>query len=106
MSGQYILDDNGNPVLEHNIRKWGLWMQDGEKRRVAWDVLPSGVRVSTVFLGLDHNWGDDPPVLWETMIFGGNQEGYQELYTSLEEAVEGHKKALELASKEVPNENL
>jgi hypothetical protein len=100
MPGQYILDEKGNPVLEHDIRKWGMWMQDGEKRRVAWDFLASGVRVSTVFLGLDHSWNDGPPVLWETMIFGGQHEGYQERYTSLEEAVEGHKSALELASKE------
>jgi hypothetical protein len=25
--------------------------------------------VSTVFLGLDHRWGDGPPLLFETMIY-------------------------------------
>jgi hypothetical protein len=32
--------------------------------------------VSTVFLGLDHNFsGEGPPILWETMVFGeGNHE--------------------------------
>lgn len=29
------------------------------------------VRISTVFLGLDHNWGSGRPLLFETMIFGG-----------------------------------
>lgn len=30
--------------------------------------------VSTVFLGLDHNFGFGPPVLWETMLFGHTDE--------------------------------
>lgn len=29
------------------------------------------VNVSTVFLAIDHAFGDGPPVLYETMIFGG-----------------------------------
>lgn len=28
-------------------------------------------RISTVFLGIDYSWGKGPPVLWETMVFGG-----------------------------------
>jgi hypothetical protein len=98
MSGQYILDDKGNPVPESNIRKWGTWMQNGEQRRVAWDVLESGVKVSTVFLGLDHGWDGGPPVLWETMVFGGPHDEYQERYTSLAAEKEGHKRALQLAA--------
>jgi hypothetical protein len=27
-----------------------------------------------VFLGLDHNWGKGPPILWETMCFGGEMD--------------------------------
>jgi hypothetical protein len=35
-----------------------------------------GVTVSTVFLGLDHNFFDEgPPILFETMIFGGIHDG-------------------------------
>ena len=56
--------------------------------------------VSTVFLGLDHAWNSDVPVLWETMIFGGEHDQYQERYTSHEDALEGHKKALTLITKE------
>lgn len=51
-------------------------------------------RVSTVFLSLDHNWGDGPPILFETMIFGGEHDGYQERYRTWEEAEEGHEIAL------------
>lgn len=35
--------------------------------------------VSTVFLGLNHNWLRGEPLLWETMIFGGpHSDEYQE----------------------------
>jgi hypothetical protein len=27
------------------------------------------IRISTVWLGLDHRWGEGPPVIFETMIF-------------------------------------
>lgn len=49
------------------------------------------ITISTVFLGLDHNV-DGTPILWETMIFGLNEE-YQERYTSYDDAVKGHQRA-------------
>ena len=57
------------------------------------------VMVSTVFShGICHRWGDEgDPVLWETMIFGGEHDQYQERYTSYEDALEGHKAAVKLA---------
>jgi hypothetical protein len=54
-----------------------------------------------VFLGLDHSWTPGgKPVLWETMIFGGEHDQYQERYTSHKDALEGHEKALTLITKE------
>ena len=35
-----------------------------------------------------------PPLLFETMIFGGPHDGYQERYTFWDEAEAGHAKAL------------
>jgi hypothetical protein len=32
-------------------------------------VISDQLRVSTVWLGLNHNFGDGPPLYWETMIF-------------------------------------
>jgi hypothetical protein len=94
-NGRYILV-NGVPTPEPNLRKWGEWMANFPERQVAstdWD----GVRVSTVFLGLDHSWGQGDPVLWETMIFGGPADGEQWRYRSLEAARAGHEKAVEVA---------
>lgn len=107
MTDKYILDEAGNPQPEPDLLKWGKWLETGN-RRVKQDTLPNGVKVSTVFLGLDHSFrfGDDrftdlPPVLWETMIFGGPHDQYQDRYTSKEAALEGHEYALKLAKGEV-----
>lgn len=54
------------------------------------------MKVSTVFLGLDHNlYG--PPHLFETMIFGGEHDGYQERYSTWAEAETGHARTVEIA---------
>ena len=43
---------------------------DNAARRVGLTTLPNGFWVSTVFLGMDHNYFDDgPPLLFETMAF-------------------------------------
>lgn len=49
--------------------------------------------VSTVFLGLDHQFDDGPPLLFETMIFGGKHDDYCERYATIEEARDGHRVA-------------
>lgn len=49
------------------------------------------LRVSTVFLGLDHNFtGKGPPILFETMVFGGTLEEMGQRYHTEEEALKGH----------------
>lgn len=49
------------------------------------------IKVSTIFLGSDHNYsGDGPPLVWETMIFGGERDEDMRRYATVEEAVEGH----------------
>ena len=54
-------------------------------------------RISTVFLCIDHNLtGKGPPVLFETMIFGGWHDQVQWRYSTYEEAEIGHKVAVAL----------
>lgn len=56
------------------------------------------IRISTVFLCTPH-YGPSGAVdaLWETMIYwtGGPLDDWQQRYTSVEDAREGHKKAIE-----------
>ena len=90
----YMLDEHGQPV-PCDLLTWARWFETAE-RHVAHDMDEgdaSGVRVrvSTVFLGLDHNYsGEGPPVLWETMVFGGVLDGEQERYATLAAALGGH----------------
>lgn len=48
------------------------------------------VMVSTVFLALDHGWGEGPPLLFETRVFGGPLDGETYRYSTWEEAEGGH----------------
>ncbi len=91
----YILEGK-EPKLVEDVLEWGKWFGKAN-RHVAQKVLRSGVRVSTVFLGIDHSFGGETPILFETMIFGGKHDQYQERYATWEEAEKGHKQAVKLA---------
>lgn len=67
-----------------------VWAQEFEQnRRVARDQVDDYV-VSTVFLGIDHAW-DEEPLVFETMIFDANgEELYQARYATWDRAVTGH----------------
>ena len=57
------------------------------------------VSVSTIFLGLDHRYhGEGEPILWETMIFGGEHDQFQERYTSKADALAGFAKAVKMVT--------
>lgn len=88
--GRYILDEEGNPVPEPDLIKWGLWLE-GSFRRVARTEINEKLVVSTVFLGLDHNFGETgPPILWETMLFRNGKGEESERYSSADAAIAGH----------------
>jgi hypothetical protein len=55
------------------------------------DTEIGNVRVSTVFLSIDHNFfrGGDP-ILFETHIFGGPLNGEGKRYSTYQEAERGH----------------
>lgn len=90
MPDGYILDENGNPVAV-DIMTCARWNNDTANRRVAEDEISDDVTVSTVFLGLDHSFGSGgPPVLWETMVFGGPLDGEQEREDMIDIFLRGH----------------
>lgn len=93
MDQKYVLD--GKRPVPVDLMTWARWFEKAD-RKVAWDVI-GDVKVSTVFLGLDHRFGDPgPPLLFETMIFGGPHDEYQERCSTWEEAEAMHSKALDL----------
>jgi hypothetical protein len=86
MSKHYILD--GHDAKEAELFEWAKWFETSD-RRVKVTAI-DGVKVSTVFLGLDHNWGDGPPLIFETMVFGGKFDQDQDRYSTWDEAIAGH----------------
>jgi hypothetical protein len=77
-----------------SLEEWARRFE-AQDRHVAQDDM-GDIRVSTVFLGFNHGWGDGPPLLFETMIFGGPNDGYQERYSTWNEAERGHARAVSL----------
>ena len=81
------------PVPVENLMEWAAGFGQ-DNNRIANDDVGS-VHVSTVFLGLDHNYlREGPPVLFETMVFGGKHDGDMRRYATYEDAERGHKETL------------
>jgi hypothetical protein len=92
MSDKYILD--GHEVVECNdLMVWAKWFEDAD-RAVAKTTI-GDIRVSTVFLGLDHSYGEGALQLFETMIFGGEFDGEMWRYSTWDAAEKGHQTAVE-----------
>ena|ERR1700722_16805221 len=96
MSTRYFIlgGKDNHEVIPSDLKSWAQWFETNE-RFVQLDTIGE-VRVSTVFLGLDHSFNAGPPLLFETMIFEGAHDLYQERYSTWDEAVEGHRRALNL----------
>ncbi len=88
---RYILNGH-DPVPEPDLHKWAEWFEEAE-RHVAFNEIGC-TTISTVFLGLDHSFGNGSPILFETLVFGGVFNGYMERYASWDEAVAGHERVL------------
>jgi len=99
MSDKAYLDDNGNIIKCSDLIYWAVTMENNN-RRIGLDIIKvdnEEIKVSTVFLGLNHNFGDGPDLWFETMIFGGINDGWQDRYSTREQALIGHQKAIEIA---------
>lgn len=74
----YILNKD-KEVIPAPLREWASFFEEGNRvvaKSEAEAIRPDGskytVEVSTVFLGLDHRYdGEGPPIVFETMVFGG-----------------------------------
>jgi hypothetical protein len=92
MNNFYILDANRLAVPVATVEEWGRYFQTAN-RRVALEEIGPYI-ISTVFLGLDHSFGGELPILFESMIFGppnGNEVDMDRCST-WEEAIEMHER--------------
>lgn len=76
--------------ISTDIVDWVRLCGDDAYRRVAKTDV-GDVLVSTVWLGIDHAFGGGgPPVIFETMVFGGPLDEECDRYSTEAEAIAGH----------------
>jgi len=90
---KYIL--KGKKVVAVDLMTWAKWIEKPVNKIIRQDVLVNGKFVSTVFLGIDHNFGVGKPLLFETMVFsekGNFRDLDMDRYSTWDEASKGHEK--------------
>ena len=93
MNLYYILNEKKKPVPVDALT-WAKWFEKIENRIVEHTEF-NGYLISTVFLGLNHQYGNGPPFVFETMIFDQDSDRpamdhYMDRYTTWVQACEGH----------------
>ena len=110
IGAHYILAEDDKTPIACSAEEWAKWLETSEDRRVvARTNLGALGEVSTVFLGLNHNFGNyGKPILWETMCFEGPLDEGQWRDTSWSRAVARHRlvvrKLWQIAMRLFPNE--
>lgn len=74
MFQKYILNDQGEPVEVRNLMEWAMSCDGNRENWAVKQEVIEGIEISTVFLGINHNFRKGPPVVWETMTFGPKGE--------------------------------
>ncbi len=87
MDDYYILIDK--KAVPTDMATWAKELERVDSRKVADDTI-GDAWVSNVFLGLDHQFGEGPPLLFETLVFDGELDGEMDRYATWEEAEKGH----------------
>jgi hypothetical protein len=110
MLGCYILV-NRKPIFVADYEEWAKaaiderhrlikqYGNDADPHRVDRTMI-GDVEVSTVFLPINHNFfGEGPPTLFETMVFGGEHNGYQDRCATWEQAETMHQRTVDMVRK-------
>jgi len=86
-------DKQGNPI---SMEEWAALFEDFESRVIGKSETAAGCQVSTVWLGMNHNYGEGPPLIFETLAYCDHISTNEiERYTTWEEAEAGHKRWVE-----------
>jgi hypothetical protein len=88
-AGYYILGDDGEPVAV-DLNTWAEWYETHFADRVVAKTETDNELVSTVFLSLDHAFLEPGPILFETMIFGGEYDQWQWRHQNRHQALAFH----------------
>lgn len=91
----YILRGH-TPVPASSLREWAEFFEDASRRIVRKTQLTTTIEVSTVFLGMDHNFGrEGSPILFETMVFRNESGEEMDRCSTWDEAEAMHERMIE-----------
>jgi hypothetical protein len=91
-------DRRGQPI---DFDEWGRLFEDRDYQSLVKTHFDDGSWVSTVWMGIDHSFGQGPPLIFETMVFGGPHDQEQVRYATEEAAREGHEFIVTMLRNEV-----
>lgn len=87
-------DRNGVVI---GLLAWGQLFANADYKRVARTTVTDTADpaktydVSTIWIGVDHNWGVGAPLIFETMVFGEGSDVFaRDRYSTEPQAREGH----------------
>lgn len=111
--GDRYFDRSGKPLV--NTVAWAKLAEDPKYKRVKQTlIVGKGYEywISTVWLGLNHNFGLGPPLIFETMVFAKPDSmddsmdvtdgEWMDRYSTEAQAVKGHKKMVERVLAHLP----
>ena len=99
--GDRYYDREGRPI---GMMRWSELLGDEDYKILQQDVFVMAqepVKVSTVWLGLNHNWTGGAPLIFETMIFGGTHDLMCWRASNEQDALEAHREAVTLLQLEL-----
>lgn len=86
----YILNDNDEPVRCDDQTECNQFFASSARIIATTEMPRADCKVSTVFLCLDHGSDPDNPLLFETMILGGENDQYQVRCRTMQQALQQH----------------
>lgn len=107
-SSFYIL--RGHEVVEADMLESAMFFENigartVRKTQVVATKSVEECEVSTVFLGIDHGYTENgPPIVFETLVFGGPMADSMRRYATWDEAVAGHEETVDLCRKALRGE--
>lgn len=92
------IEKNGVAVETNNYTEWNSYFSSPD--RIVKKTMLGEIEISTVFTGVDHALSEGLPLLYETMIFNGDEEG-QARYSTRAEALADHNKVVAALSRQL-----
>jgi hypothetical protein len=96
---RYYTINHLHEIKPCGIEEWAIWFEHnfGGPLHFMFKTYAEDIEVSTVFLGIDHNFfGDGPPLIFETMVFRDGLGDEMMRCSTWEQAQEQHREMCQM----------